>query len=82
MDKMLANYLVQSLEILENHTVSQIRALKGLVLSAQKQPTREVSAEVVQDDEHLERKIEDFFSDLSGVEINDSDIRESEEADR
>lgn len=87
MDKLLAQYLVTSLEMLENHTVSQIRALKGLVLSAQASPKEKqvvVQGEKV-DTETVEKRLEDWMSDLAGVkvgEFDDSDIRESEETDR
>lgn len=79
MDKLLAQYLVTSLEMLENHTVSQIRALKGLVISAQSAPKEErvmVQGESV-DTETVEKRLEDWMSDLAGVkvgELNERDV--------
>lgn len=85
MDKMLANYLVQSLEILESHTTSQIRALKGMVLSAKNSP-KETQTETPKGgevDQDVEKRLESFLSDLSGVSILEEggdvgDIRENE----
>jgi hypothetical protein len=79
---MLASYLVSSLEILENHTVSQIQVLKGMILAAktQGQPTRQ--ARVEDSEAVMEKRLQDFLSDLDGVTINEEDdvgnIRESE----
>ncbi len=82
MDKILASYLVSSLDILENHTVSQIQVLKGMILAAktQSEPTREQRTTI--SEETVEKRLEAFFSDLDGVTIKEDDdvgdIRTSE----
>lgn len=79
MDNLLANYLVQSLEILESHTVSQIRALKGMVLAAKNQPRQETLVKTETQDTDVEQRLEKFLSDLSGVSIKDPGIKDPEE---
>lgn len=93
MDKLFKQYMIQSLELLENQTVSQIRALKGIILAQEKNDEKPVSAVPRHENgfspdsqqkeiESFEDQISKLMQDVAGVTIRGDDVDVSESAER